>query len=128
MNVIFLSGNTGGDPVHSYTASGKLVVKFSFAVNRVYGEKEPDWFNIECWGKLAQTMKQYGFKGQELLIRGQVKTENYEKDGDTKYYSKVIAHEIDIKTWPSNEIAEEVSLQLQDLPTHVQQALQNIYA
>ncbi len=103
MNLIILLGNVGNAPTHNYTTSGKLVVKFSLAVNRTYGEKEADWFNVECWGKLAETMKQYGFKGQRLVIRGQVRTESYDKDGETKYYNKVIAASIDIETWPATE-------------------------
>lgn len=127
MNVVILSGNTGQSPTHNYTATGKLVVKFSLAVNRTYGEREADWFNVECWGKLAETMKQYGFKGQRLVVRGEMRTETYEKDGDTKYYNKVVANQIDIETWPEDE-PEKPRIEWKDLPAELAQALQKVYA
>ena len=102
MNVIFLVGNTGSDPISTYTTTGKLVVKFPFAVNRIYGEKEPDWFNVECWGKLAETMKEFGFLGQHLVILGSVRVETYDKDGESRFYNKVVANRIDIITWPES--------------------------
>ena len=111
INLVLLHGNTGNEPKASYTATGKLVVKFSLAVNRIYGEREADWFNVECWGKLAEVMKEHGFKGQELLVRGQIRTESYDKDGDTKYYTKIVASEIDILKWATNQEAPETSFQ-----------------
>jgi single-strand DNA-binding protein len=83
MNQVWLHGNTGNEPKSSYTTTGKLVVKFSLAVNRNYGEKDADWFQVECWGKLADVMAKHGFKGQELIVRGSIRTESYDKDGDT---------------------------------------------
>ena len=128
MNIVILSGNTGSAPTHNYTATGKLVVKFPLAVNRTYGEKEADWFNVECWGKLAETMKQYGFKGQRLIVRGEMRTETYDKDGDTKYYNKVVANQIDIETWAEVEPEEPRGFLWRNIPSEVVTALQEIYA
>ena len=125
MNQVFLVGNTGNEPQPSYTATGKLVVKFSFAVNRTYGDKEPDWFQVECWGSLAKTMHEYGFLGQRLVIRGSIRTESYDKDGDTKYYTKIVASEIDIETWKNDGIVEDPAITWKD---EAIQLLHKIYA
>ena len=103
INQVILHGNTGVEPTVAYTPTGKMVCKFSLAVDRNYGKREADWFQIECWGKLAEVMQNHGFLGQELIIRGQIRTESYDKDGDTKYYTKIVASEIDIVNWKTDQ-------------------------
>lgn len=126
INQVVLHGNTGVEPHSSYTATGKMVTKFSLAVNRNYGERDADWFNVECWGKLAEVMQKHGFKGQELLVRGQIRTESYNKDGDTKYYTKIVASEIDILKWATNQ--PDFTISDEDLTPSFIEGLQKLYA
>ena len=131
INQVILHGNTGNEPKSSYTTTGKLVVKFSLAVNRNYGEKDADWFQVECWGKLAEVMQKHGFKGQKLLVRGSIRTEKYDKDGETQYYTKIVASEIDIINWSFDEadlVPAEKVMNWKELPAEVTQALQKTLA
>ncbi len=99
LNKVQLIGNLGKDPEMRYTPSGKAVTSASLAVNRSYtnggGEKveETEWFNLEFWGKLAEIVNQYAAKGRKIYVEGRLKTEKYEKDGETRYFTKVICHE-----------------------------------
>jgi len=130
INQVLLHGNTGNEPVSSYTPTGKQVCKFSLAVDRNYGKREADWFQIECWGKIAEVMQKHSFTGQELIVRGQIRTESYSKDGDTKYYTKIVASEIDIVNWDQAVEApvDEPQDALVGLDPGVLQQLQALYA
>ena len=132
INLVLLHGNTGDEPKVSYTTTGKMKVVFSLAVNQPFGDKKPDWFRIECWGKLPDVMAKHGFKGQKLLVKGSIRTEKYDKDGETQYYTKIVASEIDIINWSFDEadLVQERStdnnrpFNWKDVPVEVTQALQ----
>ena len=131
INLVLLHGNTGDEPKVSYTTTGKMKVVFSLAVNQPFGDKKPDWFRIECWGKLAEVMQKHGFKGQKLLVKGSIRTEKYDKDGETQYYTKIVASEIDIINWSFDEadlVPAEKVMNWKELPAEVTQALQKTLA
>jgi len=131
INLVLLHGNTGDEPKVSYTTTGKMKVTFSLAVNQPFGDKKPDWFRIECWGKLAEVMQKHGFKGQKLLVKGSIRTEKYDKDGETQYYTKIVASEIDIINWSFDEadlVPAEKVMNWKELPAEVTQALQKTLA
>ena len=70
INKINLAGRVGGDPEVTYFESDKVVAKFSIAVNRT--KTETNWFNIEVWGKHAETTQQYVKKGSLVGITGRI--------------------------------------------------------
>jgi single-strand DNA-binding protein len=71
INKINIAGRVGGDPEVSYLDGGKVVAKFSVAVNR--GKDEPpNWFNVEVWNKQAETAAGYVKKGSLVGITGRL--------------------------------------------------------
>jgi len=54
INTINLVGRAGREPDVRYFESGSIVANFTLAVNRRSRDEEPDWFNLEIWGKQAQ--------------------------------------------------------------------------
>jgi single-strand DNA-binding protein len=54
VNSITLVGRAGRDPEVRYFESGSVVANLTLAVNRRSRDDEPDWFNLEIWGKQAQ--------------------------------------------------------------------------
>ena len=58
MNCITLVGRAGRDPEVRYFESGTMVANLTLAVNRRKDE-DPDWFNLEIWGKQAQVAADY---------------------------------------------------------------------
>ena len=48
-----------------------------------------DWHKIEVWGTLAETAAKYLAKGRAVLIDGEIRNDNYEKDGIKHYAYKI---------------------------------------
>jgi single-strand DNA-binding protein len=102
INKVIIVGNLGRDPEMRYTPSGTPVTNFSVAVSRNWrtpeGEnrEETEWFNIDCWNKLAEIANQYLSKGKQVYIEGRLKTESWDDKttGEKKYRTKVIASEM----------------------------------
>jgi len=97
LNRVQLIGNLGKDPEVRYTPTGVKVCTFSMAVNRRWkgrdgsAKEATDWFNIEVWGKLGEVCQQYLHKGSLAFIEGRLQTDRYEHEGETRYFTKVIA-------------------------------------
>lgn len=79
INQIILVGRVGGDPDVRRFESGSVKARFSLAVDRLGSQKgdDPDWHNIECWGKTAEIVEQYVHKGTQLSVEGSLKRESY---------------------------------------------------
>jgi len=82
INSINLVGRAGREPDVRYFESGSVVANFSLAVNRRSRDEEPDWFNLEIWGKQAQIAADYVRKGSLIGITGSFKIESW-KDKNT---------------------------------------------
>lgn len=79
LNVITLVGRVGGDPDVKYFESGSVVCKLTLAVKRrTRNSEEPDWFNLEIWGKPAQTAADYVRKGSLIGVTGALKLEHWQ--------------------------------------------------
>ena len=77
INAINLVGRAGRDPEVRYFESGSIVANFTIAVNRRSRNDEPDWFNLEIWGKQAQVAADYVKKGSLLGISGSFKLDQW---------------------------------------------------
>jgi len=70
------------------------------AVNRTYNKQEGEsiddtqWFNIEAWTGSANIISEHLTQGDRVFIEGRLKTEKYEKNEDTKYFTKVVTREM----------------------------------
>ena len=76
-NRVALVGRAGRDPEVRYFESGSMVANLTLAVNRRSRDDEPDWFNLEIWGKQAQVAADYVRKGALLGITGSFKLERW---------------------------------------------------
>jgi single-strand DNA-binding protein len=78
INTITLVGRAGRDPETRFFESGSVVANLSLAVNRPSrDEEEPDWFNLEIWGKQAQVAADYVRKGSLIGVVGRMTTEQW---------------------------------------------------
>ena len=82
INSVTLVGRAGRDPEVRYFESGTVVANLTMAVNRRNREDEPDWFNLEIWGKQAQVAADYVKKGSLIGVTGSFKMDNW-KDRNT---------------------------------------------
>ena len=109
LNRVQIIGRLGKDPEARFTPAGKKVTSFSVAVGRRWrnaaGESREatEWFNIETWGRLAEICEQYLQKGRLVFIEGRLKTDRYEQEGETRYFTKVVASQMQMLDRKSEE-------------------------
>lgn len=98
MNTVILKGNLTRDPeVKEINSNGKqtTVANFSIAVSRFYrkanGEsaQETEFIDCEAWDTGAVTIGKILSKGDPVLIRGALKTDKWEKDGQKHQRTRV---------------------------------------
>jgi single-strand DNA-binding protein len=77
INSVTLIGRVGTEPDIKYFDSGSVKCRLTLAVNRRSREAEPDWFNLEIWGKTAQVAKDYVTKGKQIAIKGSLKFDTW---------------------------------------------------
>ena len=78
LNIVNLVGRAGKDPEVRYFDSGSVLCKLSLAVNRPTSKTDqPDWFNLEIWGKTAEVAANYVQKGSLIGIQGNLKIETF---------------------------------------------------
>lgn len=83
LNVVTLVGRAGREPEVKYFESGNVVCNLTLAVNRrTRNSDEPDWFNLEIWGKTAQIAADYVRKGSLIGVTGALKFD-YWQDRNT---------------------------------------------
>jgi len=99
MNKAILVGNLTRDPELSTIPNGTSVCKFSIAVNRRFadaeGNRQTDFFNIVAWRALGENCNKFLKKGSKVAVVGQIQIRTYDKDGDKKYFTEIIADEVE---------------------------------
>jgi single-strand DNA-binding protein len=94
LNRVELIGHLGRDPETRFTPTGKTVCHFTVAVNRRKAQ-EPDWFQIQAWGKLGEVCQQYLTKGRLVYVSGRLQTDRWADDkGETQYRTHVVASQM----------------------------------
>lgn len=98
MNRFFAIGRLTKDPEKRTTQNGTSVCTFTLAVDRRFknanGEREADFFPVVCWRQVADLSAQYLSKGKQVAIAGEVQMRSYEKDGQKRYVTEIVADEV----------------------------------
>lgn len=101
MNKVIMMGRLTRDPEIRYSQSSNpiAIARFSIAVDRRYkreGEAEADFFDCTSFGKQAEFVEKYLFKGSKIAIVGILENNNYtNKDGQKVYAIRVVCEEIE---------------------------------
>ena len=95
-----ITGNITRDPELRTTTGGSSVCSFTVAVNRNYrgtdGEQKEEVSFIDCsaWGKLAETIAQYGKKGNGVLVSGRLNQRAWEdKNGNKRSSVEIVVED-----------------------------------
>lgn len=98
VNKVILVGRLGKDPEVRSLESGVSVANFTMATTETYrdrnsGEKKEitEWHNIVVWRGLADVASKYLHKGDQVYIEGKIRSRSYEKEGQTKYITEIVA-------------------------------------
>lgn len=96
MNLVILKGRLTRDIALSYGQSGTAYTSFTIAVNRYSKEQETaDFIFCTAFGKTAEFIQKYFQKGQEILLKGNIKVDIKEENGTKKYFQKVIIESVE---------------------------------
>lgn len=98
VNKVILVGNLGGDPELKHLDSGSVVANFTVATNEKWKDKQgeyqerTEWHRLVAWGKLAEICGQYLSKGKQVYIEGRLQTREWDKDGEKRYTTEIVAN------------------------------------
>lgn len=93
-NLVIILGRLGADPELRHTKSGDAVCNLSVATDRYAkdaSQKKTDWHRVSVWGKSAEAAAQYLKKGSEVLVQGEIRYSEYEKDGQRRFSTDIVA-------------------------------------
>ena len=104
VNKVILIGNVGADPEVRYLDRGVAIANFNLATTeRGYvmqnGTQVPDvteWHSIVLWRNLAEWAQQNLKKSMKVYVEGKLKTRAWEKDGQIRRKTEVIAENVQI--------------------------------
>lgn len=111
MNSVCLVGRLTRDPDVMYTDGGLSIARFGIAVDRRFkkdGEQAADFPNVIAFGKTAEFIEKYFFKGMRIGLTGRIQTGNYtNKEGVKVYTTDVIAENVEFAESKSNSDSQE---------------------
>ena len=95
MNKITIMGNLGRNPELRKTQSGKDVCSFSVATTEKYNnETQTQWHNVVFWGKQAEIIAKYFFKGSKILLTGKMTYRSYNNAaGEPRNTAEIVGSE-----------------------------------
>lgn len=98
VNRAILLGRIGKDPEVKTFENGGKVTTFSVATSeswkdKLSGEKkeQTEWTFIAAYNTTAELVERVLHKGDLVYIEGKLKTRSYDKNGETKYVTEVVA-------------------------------------
>lgn len=118
---VTLLGRIGQEPDVRFGQSGKAVVKFSLVTN---GRRQVDgawvdvdttWWSVVAFGKLAETIADSVHKGQAVIVVGDVKQVEWEKDGQKRVALEVTARTVGVDLRFASPKVERESVAAQDM-------------
>lgn len=101
MNFVALYGSLRDDPDFKQTQSGISVCNMTVVTHkRIMKTKDGqpkdvyEYHKVVVWGKNAELCSRHLKAGSKVLVRGEIRTESYEKEGKKNFITKVQADEV----------------------------------
>lgn len=101
INRVSLIGRLTRDAELKYTQGGLAISNFSIAVNR-RSKSGDEWvevvsyFDINLYGKPAESLKQYLTKGKQIAVDGELRQDRWEKDGQNHSRVVIVANNVQL--------------------------------
>ena len=89
INQVILMGRLTRDPEQRTTTSGRTVVSFSIAVDRMGQDDQADFFDVTAWEKLGDLVMQYLANGRRVLVQGRLRQDSWDDKETGKKRSRV---------------------------------------
>src|SRR5512135_840858 len=100
LNRVLLLGNLGADPELRVTPGGQAVLKLRLATTESYldrsntRQERTACHRITTWSKRGEAPAKTLSKGDRLFIEGRIQTSSYEKNGEKRYSTDIIANNV----------------------------------
>jgi single-strand DNA-binding protein len=100
LNKVMLLGNLGADPELRMTQGGQAILKLRLATTESYMDRNntrqerTEWHQVTLWGKRGEALSKFLTKGERIFVEGSLRTSSYEKDGEKRYRTEVVASNI----------------------------------
>jgi len=100
LNKVMLLGNLGSDPELRMTSGGQAVLNLRLACSESYLDRDKqrqertEWVNVTVWGKRGEALAKLLSKGSRVFVEGGLRTSSYDKDGDKRYKTEVVASNV----------------------------------
>lgn len=100
LNKVMLLGNLGADPELRHTQGGQAVLNLRLACSESYLDKDKnrqertEWVNVTVWGKRGEALAKLLTKGARVFVEGGLRTSSYDKDGEKRYKTEVVASNV----------------------------------
>lgn len=135
-NKIVIVGELFNEPETHATKSGE-VVKFKVETKKNVKSRDDkeyefkDFFNVVCFGKLGEAVKENLHKGKLVLVEGEFAHKTYKKDDVETKYTEIVAKEISWVKVPvfgdttylkqekmplENKVEEQTEIAINELP------------
>lgn len=113
MNRTVLVGRLTADPIVRYTNGDTpmAVARWNVACDRPFkkdGEQNTDFIQCIAFGKTAELIERYFFKGMKIGVDGRIQTGSYEnKDGQKVYTTEVLAERVEFVESKNNSASND---------------------
>lgn len=98
INNVTLVGRLVAPPDLRKTPNNVSSLQGTLAVNRNFknenSEREADFINFQAWRGIADIIAQYCSKGSLIGLIGRLQVRSYEKDGQHRYVTEVVAESV----------------------------------
>lgn len=100
LNRVMLMGNLCAEAELRTTNGGQAVLKLRLATNESYLDRDRqrkervEYHSITVWGRRAEALSKFLQKGSRIFVEGSLHTSSYEKDGQKRYSTEVVANNI----------------------------------
>jgi single-strand DNA-binding protein len=122
INKVILLGNLGQDPEVRHMPSGGAVTNISIATSESWKDKETgqqqdrtEWHRVVFFNRLAEIAGQYLKKGSKVYIEGSLRTRAWDKDGEKRYTTEIVANEMQMLD-SKGEVRNATSNNAQQMP------------
>jgi single-strand DNA-binding protein len=126
-NKAFLLGTIDADPELRYTTGGTAKLNLRIATIERYKTKDgvwtdkTSWHTVAVWGNRAEGLAKIVKRNEMIFVDGSLRTDRYEKDGSTRYFTYVNANHVSLcggsgRPWHQENQRNEQQSQQQQVP------------
>lgn len=101
LNKVFLAGRLTADPQLRTTPTGRQVVNFSIATNRIWTgsnsqrQEATEYHNVVVWDRQAEVVSRFLTKGSLVLVEGRLQTRVWDdRQGQKRRTTEIVAERV----------------------------------